>query len=156
MAGPRVLYNRVSVGWTVLHVASVRILFAHLRPHMPRHSLSTSSRPALIITKSTNSELVAKGVLSVSLARSLSEMGVPRLRHHLQPYADRATLNGGKAVIDGPALAYYIHSLCITNTVKVPSCEALGQVCLEWLDEVTNHGLSMQVQTYHSTSIAHH
>lgn len=82
-------------------------------------------------------------------------MGVPRLRHHLQPYADRATLNGGKAVIDGPALAYHIHSLCITNTVKVPSCEALGQVCLGWLDEVANHGLSMQVQTHHSTSVAH-
>lgn len=82
-------------------------------------------------------------------------MGVPRLRLHLQPYADRATLNGGTAVIDGPALAYYIHSLCVTNTVKVPSCEALGHVCLEWLDELTGHGLSMQVPTHRPASIAY-
>ena len=74
------------------------------------------------------------------------EMGVPRLRRHLQPYADRATLDVGKAVIDGPALAYHIHSLCSTNAASVPSCRTLASVCLRWLDELTRHGLSMQVQ----------
>ena len=83
-------------------------------------------------------------------------MGVPRLRHHLQPYADRVTLNGGTAVIDGPALAYYIHGLCSTSAVKVPSCEALGQVCLGWLDELTSHDLSMQVQTPPRSDVVHH
>lgn len=76
-------------------------------------------------------------------------MGVRRLRHHLQPYADRATLDGGKAVVDGPALAHYIHRLYSTKAAKIPSCEALGLVCIEWLDQVTSHGLSMQVQTHH-------
>ena len=78
-------------------------------------------------------------------------MGVPRLRHHLQPYADRVTLGAGRAVVDGPAMAYHIHNLCSTKTAKVPSCEALGQVCLRWLDEVTSHGLTMQVRTRFST-----
>lgn len=79
-------------------------------------------------------------------------MGVRRLRHHLQPYANRVTLGSGKAVVDGPALAYHIHSLCSTETARVPSCETLGQVCLRWLDEVKSHGLSMQVQTLLFTS----
>ncbi|KAK3940662.1 XPG domain containing-domain-containing protein [Diplogelasinospora grovesii] len=78
-------------------------------------------------------------------------MGIPGLKRHLDPYGltvvynGRNPLNGIRVVIDGPALAYHVLSLCQRNVLKSspfeqPSYRLLGQTALSWLDEIQTCG----------------
>jgi hypothetical protein len=73
-------------------------------------------------------------------------MGIPQLRRHLEPYAERAAIEPGTAVLDGPALAYHVLNLCSRTTRKTspfeqPSYERLGKTAIAWLERMQACGL---------------
>lgn len=75
-------------------------------------------------------------------------MGIPHLRKHLEPYAQRGAIQPSNLVIDGPALAYHILNLCRIKTIKnspfeQPTYELLSRTTLEWLDRIRVCGLTM-------------
>ena len=78
-------------------------------------------------------------------------MGIPQLKRHLEPYAERAVIQPGDVVLDGPALAYHVLSLCSratrkTSPLEQPSYQLLGQTALAWLDRIQACGLSVYSQ----------
>jgi hypothetical protein len=75
-------------------------------------------------------------------------MGIPQLKRHLEPYAERAVIKQGDVVLDGPALAYHVLSLCSRTTRKTspfeqPSYGLLGETAIAWLDRIQESGLSV-------------
>ncbi|GAB1318852.1 XPG domain containing-domain-containing protein [Madurella fahalii] len=75
-------------------------------------------------------------------------MGIPHLRRNLEPYAERAVIEPCNAVVDGPALAYHVLSLCSRETRKTtpfeqPSYDLLGRTAVAWLDKIQKCGLSV-------------
>jgi len=75
-------------------------------------------------------------------------MGIPQFKRHLEPYGERSVLKQGKVVLDGPALAYHVLSLCSRTTRKTspfeqPSYELLGKTVIAWLDHIQARGLSV-------------
>jgi hypothetical protein len=70
-------------------------------------------------------------------------MGIPRLRRHLQPYSVLSALNSQTAIIDGPALAYYIHRLCAKQDNTIPSCQVLGTTVLRWLERLDSYNITV-------------
>ncbi|KAK0718258.1 XPG domain containing-domain-containing protein [Lasiosphaeria miniovina] len=75
-------------------------------------------------------------------------MGVPHLRRHLEPYAQKGVIEPCNVVIDGPALAYHILALCLRSTQKSspseqPSYDVLGCTTVAWLDEIQASGLTV-------------
>ncbi|KAJ4420800.1 hypothetical protein N0V85_000468 [Neurospora sp. IMI 360204] len=75
-------------------------------------------------------------------------MGIPHLRKHLEPYAQRGAIQPSNLVIDGPALAYHILNLCRIKTIKnspfeQPTYELLSRTTLEWLDRIRVCGLTI-------------
>lgn len=70
-------------------------------------------------------------------------MGVRRLASTLEPYAVHRRLQDESVVIDGPALAYHIASLCTSNGVRDPSYALLGQIVAAWLDGLASNGIIM-------------
>ncbi len=75
-------------------------------------------------------------------------MGIPQLKRHLEPYAERADIKPGDVVLDGPALAYHVLSLCSrairkTSPLEQPSNHLLGQTAVAWLDQIQACGLSV-------------
>lgn len=72
-------------------------------------------------------------------------MGIPHLIGTLEPYAVHRSLHNETVVIDGPSFAYHILYLCRLNEVKQPGYKLLGRVAIDWLDQLTSHGLSMYV-----------
>ncbi|EAA32554.2 hypothetical protein GE21DRAFT_6677 [Neurospora crassa] len=75
-------------------------------------------------------------------------MGIPHLRKHLEPYAQRGAIQPSSLVIDGPALAYHILNLCRINTIKSSpfeqaTYELLSRTTLEWLDRARTCGLTI-------------
>ncbi|KAK4152497.1 Deoxyhypusine hydroxylase [Chaetomidium leptoderma] len=75
-------------------------------------------------------------------------MGIPQFRKHLEPYAERAAIEPGSAVLDGPALAYHVLNLCSRATRKTcpfeqPSNELLGKTAIAWLQQIQACGLSI-------------
>jgi hypothetical protein len=82
-------------------------------------------------------------------------MGIPQLKRHLERYAERMPLEPGDVVVDGPALAYHILSLCLraigkgsNNPLKQPSYDFLGATAVAWLDRIQECGLSVYVPTH--------
>lgn len=78
-------------------------------------------------------------------------MGIPQLKRHLEPYAERAAIEPGNAVLDGPALAYHMLNLCSRVTRKTspfeqPSYELLGKTAIDWLERIQACGLSVYIQ----------
>lgn len=74
-------------------------------------------------------------------------MGIRGLTARLKPYASRAGLRG-RAVIDGPALAYHILHTCrvelaSSTTLEEPSYSALGSRAIKWLDSLHDCGLEL-------------
>ncbi|KAK4236375.1 XPG domain containing-domain-containing protein [Achaetomium macrosporum] len=75
-------------------------------------------------------------------------MGIPQLKRHLEPYAERSFIEPGNVVLDGPALAYHILNLCSRTTRKSspfeqPSYQLLGKTAVAWLDRIQACGLSV-------------
>jgi hypothetical protein len=75
-------------------------------------------------------------------------MGIPQLKRHLEPYAERAAIEPGDVVLDGPALAYHVLSLCSRSTRKTspfeqPSYHLLGETAIAWLERIEACGLSV-------------
>ncbi|AEO55372.1 hypothetical protein MYCTH_2299128 [Thermothelomyces thermophilus ATCC 42464] len=73
-------------------------------------------------------------------------MGIPQLRRHLEPYAERAILDPSNVVLDGPALAYHVLGLCTrtarkTSPLEQPSYELLGRTAIAWLKRIQSCGL---------------
>ena len=84
----------------------------------------------------------------LAIAREyITTMGIPHLRRHLEPYAQRSRLQDCDIAIDGPALAYHILALCRKTTAKTPfehpSYALLGQTAIAWLDQVQACGPRM-------------
>lgn len=78
-------------------------------------------------------------------------MGIPQLKRNLEPYAERAAIEPGNAVLDGPALAYHVLSLCSRSTRKTspfeqPSYELLGKTAIAWLERIQTCGLTVYDQ----------
>ncbi|CAK7270853.1 hypothetical protein SEPCBS119000_004300 [Sporothrix epigloea] len=80
-------------------------------------------------------------------------MGVPKLLSTLTPYGDRKPLSSAQAIIDGPALAYHVVSLCMTDPLlsvgrnhPLEQCTygQLGQAAVAWLDELRAQGVTIQ------------
>ncbi|KAH7022433.1 XPG domain containing-domain-containing protein [Ilyonectria destructans] len=71
-------------------------------------------------------------------------MGIPHLIATLEPYAVHDVLDNESVVIDGPALAYHILSICNRNGVVLPSYRLLGDTAVAWLDELTSRGVSVK------------
>lgn len=85
-------------------------------------------------------------------------MGIPRLKRHLEPFAERAAIAQCDAVVDGPALAYHILNLCSrltrrTSPFEQPSYGLLGETALAWLDRIEEGGLSMYSGVHPRTRI---
>ncbi|SPQ23661.1 daea0fe1-be1e-4288-aa7d-a1c1cdc0f56d [Thermothielavioides terrestris] len=75
-------------------------------------------------------------------------MGIPQFKRHLEPYTQRAAIEPGDVVLDGPALAYHVLALCSRATRKTspfeqPSYELLGKVAVAWLEKIQACGLSV-------------
>ncbi|KAK4103754.1 hypothetical protein N658DRAFT_445199 [Parathielavia hyrcaniae] len=75
-------------------------------------------------------------------------MGIPQLKRHLEPYAERAPVEPGSAVLDGPALAYHVLNLCSqtarsSSPSEQPSYERLGKTAIAWLHRIQACGLSV-------------
>jgi len=89
-------------------------------------------------------------------------MGVPHLMHHLQAYGqkiilERSTGDGQpepvpirNAIIDGPALAYHLYSVCQSrrgaarNALDAtPSYQELGSATVPWLEQLEQFGVRM-------------
>ncbi len=73
-------------------------------------------------------------------------MGIPRLRRHLEPYAQRNIIKDRKLVIDGPAFAYHILSLFsggVKSPYEHPSYEELQSATIELLDKLSSSGNAM-------------
>jgi hypothetical protein len=79
-------------------------------------------------------------------------MGIPQFKRHLEPYAERAFIEPGNVVLDGPALAYHILNLCSrtrrkSSPLEQPSYQLLGKTAVEWLDRLQACGLSVYIQS---------
>ncbi|KAL2015431.1 hypothetical protein VTK56DRAFT_5509 [Thermocarpiscus australiensis] len=77
-------------------------------------------------------------------------MGIPHLKRHLEPYAERAVIEPCDAVVDGPALAYHVLGLCArtvrrTSPFEQPWYGLLGRTAVAWLDRIQACGLSVAV-----------
>jgi len=75
-------------------------------------------------------------------------MGIPHLKRHLEPYAQRGAIAPCDVVVDGPAFAYHILNLCQRKTLRsspfeLPSYEVLGRTAIAWLDRIEEGGLSV-------------
>ncbi|KAK2001640.1 hypothetical protein LX36DRAFT_653140 [Colletotrichum falcatum] len=70
-------------------------------------------------------------------------MGIPHLLKHLSPYGVLGPIDGDRVVIDGPAFAYHIYHLCTRSTSGLPSYDLLGRTALAWLDQLTDHDISI-------------
>ncbi|KAL2261858.1 hypothetical protein VTK26DRAFT_3150 [Humicola hyalothermophila] len=75
-------------------------------------------------------------------------MGIPQIKRHLEPYADRAALEPCSTVLDGPALAYHILAVCSRSTKRTspfeqPSYGLLGKTAVAWLDQIKACGLTI-------------
>ncbi|KAL2159887.1 hypothetical protein VTH06DRAFT_2020 [Thermothelomyces fergusii] len=73
-------------------------------------------------------------------------MGIPKLRRHLEPYAQRAIIGLTNIVLDGPAFAYHVLRLCSRTSRKAspfeqPSYEVLGRTAIAWLERLQSCGL---------------
>ncbi|CAK7271281.1 hypothetical protein SEPCBS57363_004534 [Sporothrix epigloea] len=80
-------------------------------------------------------------------------MGVPKLLSTLTPYGDRRPLSNAQVVVDGPALAYHVVSLCMTDPLmsvgrnhplEQPTYGQLGQTAVAWLDELRAQSVTIQ------------
>jgi hypothetical protein len=64
-------------------------------------------------------------------------MGIPGLASRLEPYANRiqsVDLEGYVAIIDGPALAYFAHSIAAeASSTRLPSYADINRVAIHWL-----------------------
>lgn len=74
-------------------------------------------------------------------------MGIPRLVSILTPFASRVPFTG-RAVIDGPALAYHILDVCrqgkhLTGPHDEPPYSHLGQTAIQWLDQLRASGIDV-------------
>ena len=76
-------------------------------------------------------------------------MGIPHLGAHLQPYAEAGPLIGD-AVVDGPALAYHVYSICLNNRPAAtnafeaaPTYNEIGKTAIAWLDGLATSGIQM-------------
>lgn len=63
-------------------------------------------------------------------------MGIPHLITTLEPLAVRGSLENEDIVIDGPALAFHILSICRRNRIAQPDYELLGRTAVLWLGEL--------------------
>ncbi|KAL2145024.1 hypothetical protein VTI28DRAFT_8124 [Corynascus sepedonium] len=75
-------------------------------------------------------------------------MGIPQLRRHLEPYAERTVLEPSNVVLDGPAFAYHVLGLCARTTRKTspfeqPSYEVMGRTAIAWLKKIQSCGLAV-------------
>lgn len=61
-------------------------------------------------------------------------MGITGLTATLQPYGVSGVFTDQHVVIDGPALAYTILSICRSNGIAQPSYDLLGRSVIQWLD----------------------
>lgn len=75
-------------------------------------------------------------------------MGISNLINVLSPWAITGSLTNEKIVIDGPAFAYHILSLCRGNGVHQPSNRLLGRVAVDWLVELERSGAKMSVSFF--------
>ncbi|KAF1829042.1 hypothetical protein BDW02DRAFT_592894 [Decorospora gaudefroyi] len=76
-------------------------------------------------------------------------MGIQGLARRLEPYATRYSseqLEGYSAVVDGPALAYYAHSLALVasaSTARIPSYADVVAAALRWLTSVESGNIKV-------------
>jgi len=89
-------------------------------------------------------------------------MGVPHLMHHLQAYGQKIILErptgqqdqqlptARNVIIDGPALAYHLYSVCQSrrgaarNALDaIPSYHELGHAVVPWLEQLEQFGVRM-------------
>ncbi len=74
-------------------------------------------------------------------------MGVPHLKRHLEPYAQRNVIKDRQLVIDGPAFAYHVLHLCLRGATESPfdqpSYHDLGTTAIRWLDQLRITGNTM-------------
>jgi hypothetical protein len=61
-------------------------------------------------------------------------MGITGLTATLQPYGVSGVFTDQHVVIDGPALAYTILSICRSNGIAQPSYDLLSRSVIQWLD----------------------
>lgn len=75
-------------------------------------------------------------------------MGIPGLATRLEQYAlpctfaDLANLHY-EAIIDGPALAYWAHSIAAQNNTRLPSYTSINAVALHWLQHLEGSGIKV-------------
>ncbi|EGS21374.1 uncharacterized protein CTHT_0032290 [Thermochaetoides thermophila DSM 1495] len=75
-------------------------------------------------------------------------MGIPQLKKHLEPHAERKVIEPCKAVVDGPSLAYHILGLCCRQTRRTspfeqPTYDLLGRTAISWLNAIEECGISV-------------
>ncbi|KAK3905709.1 Deoxyhypusine hydroxylase [Staphylotrichum tortipilum] len=75
-------------------------------------------------------------------------MGVPQLKKWMAPHSERGVMQRSDTVVDGPALAYHVFSLCSRGSRKIspfqqPSYSLLGSTAIAWLDRLQECGLSV-------------
>ncbi|TAQ86353.1 hypothetical protein B7494_g5328 [Chlorociboria aeruginascens] len=82
-------------------------------------------------------------------------MGIPHLITHLQPYASSEPLQGRDMVIDGPGLAHHVYYICLGRRSSArhcleaaPSYKELGEVTIEWLQVLREHGKKIYFDGY--------
>ncbi|KAF2271838.1 uncharacterized protein EI97DRAFT_453473 [Westerdykella ornata] len=75
-------------------------------------------------------------------------MGIPGLATRLEPYAlfctfaDLATLQY-EAIIDGPALAYWAHSVAAQNQTRFPGYTDINTAAIRWLQHLESSGIKV-------------
>lgn len=118
-------------------------------PHMPLGQavhLERSQLSALHSAKRTHPTSMSS--LGLALSTFKRAMGIPQLKRWLGPHSDRGPMQQGDVVVDGPALAYYILSVCSqgsrkTSPFQQPSYSLIGSTVIAWLDRVQECGLSV-------------
>jgi len=109
--------------------------------HLERSQLS-----ALHSAKKTHPTSMSS--LGLVLSTFKRAMGIPQLKRWLGPHSERGPMQQGDVVVDGPALAYYILSVCSqgsrkTSPFQQPSYSLIGSTVIAWLDRVQECGLSV-------------
>ncbi|PNS13797.1 hypothetical protein CAC42_3290 [Sphaceloma murrayae] len=82
-------------------------------------------------------------------------MGIPGLTRQAEEHAERVTYSPDgtatrNAIIDGPALAYHVLNLCISQRTSrrsalddLPSYQELGVSTISWLDSLSDYGFKI-------------